>query len=163
MVRELKQYHKGEPVVKGVVEVHSCYSIEQGEARPIPCACRKVVSVALAHEMIKRGEAEWVVGYDKAQPYHEGMKICLTGRTTQTPRCATIEKAHIERAYVNGNLEEVARIEEYGALTRAIRESITKMIPEEEFLRNREQDWGIPVLQFIEDNRTPGGVNREDR
>lgn len=150
-------------MIKGVVEVHSCYCIELGEPRPVPCACRKIVSTAKAKELVKLGGAEWVIGYDKAKPYHDGGKICLTGRMNQTPRAATIDDVHIERAYVDGYLEEKARIEEYGTLTRETRSAITKYVPEEEFLVGYWNDWGIPVLQFVEDNRTLGGINREDR
>ena len=113
--------------------------------------------------MVKLGGAEWVIGYDKAKPYHDGGKICLTGRMNQTPRAATIDDVHIERAYVDGYLEEKTRIEEYGTLTRETRSAITKYVPEEEFLVGYWNDWGIPVLQFVEDNRTLGGINREDR
>ena len=150
-------------MVKGVVEVHSCYNIELGDPRPTVCACRRIVSIATANKMVKTGAAEWVVGYDRPKPYHDGGKICLTGRTAKTPRCATIEKAHIERAYVDNDLEEKTRIDEYGLLTLSVRLEIMKAIPEDEFLEGRETDWGIPVLQFIEDNRTLGGINREDR
>lgn len=38
--------------------------------------------------------------------------------TTQVKKSPTIEKAHIERAYVDGRRDEQLRIEEYGALTK---------------------------------------------
>jgi hypothetical protein len=159
--------------VKGVVEVHSCYNIELGEPRPVPCACRKIVSIVVANQLVKLGAADWETGYDRRKPYPDGGKICLTGRTSKTPRCATIEKAHIERAYVDNDLEEKTRIEDYGALTKAVRMEITKKIPEKDFLEGCQMewgflegyncDWGIPVLQFTENNRTFGGINREER
>jgi hypothetical protein len=43
----------------------------------------------------------------------------------KTPRVATIEKAHIERAYVYDNKEAQERIEEYGRLTN---ETLTSFI-----------------------------------
>jgi hypothetical protein len=39
----------------------------------------------------------------------------------KTPRVATIESEHIERAYVDGNREAAARIEEYGRLIQEAR------------------------------------------
>lgn len=150
-------------MVKGVVEVHSCYCIELGEPRPILCACRKIVSIAKANELVKLGGAEWVIGYDRLKPYHDGGKICLTGRMNQTPRAATIDDVHIERAYVDGYLEEKVRIDEYGRLSVEVITSLTKEVPEEEFQKKKDADWGIPVLQFIGENRTQGGINREER
>ena len=150
-------------VVKGVVEVHSCYCIELGEPRPLLCACRKIVSRAKANEMVKLGGAEWVIGYDRVKPYREGGKICLTGRMNQTPRAATIDGVHIERAYVDGYSEEKARIEEYGRLNYDELAYLFVAVPEADFQKKKDADWGIPVLQFTEDNRTFGGINREER
>jgi len=44
----------------------------------------------------------------------------------KTPRVATIEKAHIYRAYVDGNKEAAERIEEYGRLVLEARAFIGK-------------------------------------
>lgn len=38
--------------------------------------------------------------------------------TTKVKKSPTIEKAHMERAYVDGRQDEQLRIEEYGAITR---------------------------------------------
>jgi hypothetical protein len=150
-------------VVKGVVEVHSCYCIELGEPRPIPCACRKIVSTAKANELVKLGGAEWVIGYDRSKPYHDGRKICLTGRMNQTPRAATIDDVHIERAYVDGYQEEKSRIEEYGKLNYDELAYLFVNVSAADFRKQEDADWGIPVLQFTENNRTLGGINREER
>lgn len=46
-----------------------------------------------------------------------GKEIFRSAISKQTPRSATIEKSHIERAYVYGQDEEQQRIEEYGRST----------------------------------------------
>jgi hypothetical protein len=48
---------------------------------------------------------------------HDGKIIYKSVLAKQTPRVATIEKAHIERAYVQNDAAEQARIEAYGLMT----------------------------------------------
>ena len=146
--------------MKKDVRVHKCYSIELGEPRPISCKCRLTVSVEEAENMVKKGTAEWVVGYDRPKAYQDGGQVCFTGKMLRTPRGATIEKAHIERAYLfGGNEEERKRIEIYGLLTLLARVSVGKKY---EALKiepegGRENEWGRPILIFG-DERTPGGI-----
>lgn len=140
-----------------IVRVHTCYSIELGEPRPIGCKCREYVSVEEAENRIKKGAARWVVGYDRPKPYEDGSQICMTGRTKKTPRGATIEKAHIERAYVDGDAEEQRRIETYGLLTLLTRLSCGKTLKRHEIEPpGRETDWGRPILTFFNDDRVRG-------
>lgn len=140
--------------MKKDVKVHKCYSIEFGEPRPIGCKCRWTVSVKEAEDMVKKGTADWVVGYDRPKPYQDGGQICLTGRMLRTPRGATIEKAHIERAYLfGGNDEEKARIEIYGLMTLLARVSVGKNYErlKSEPIDGREKDWGRAILFFGDD------------
>jgi hypothetical protein len=72
-------------------------------------------------------------------------------KTTQVKRSPTIEKAHIERAYVNGNRAEQMRIEEYGILTRAYLSSlISGYEPFDDPIKGvgREYDWGRSFYRF---------------
>jgi hypothetical protein len=133
-------------VRKSGVEVHTCYSIELSEPRPIVCACRKIVSIHVAKKLVKEGSAEWVVGYDRPKPYHDGGKICMVGRSKCTPRGATIEKAHIERAYVKGDLEEQIRINEYGKMSIEVITALIKQVPADKFDAHFKAQWGRPAF-----------------
>ena len=117
------------------------------------CRCRKLVEYAVANEMVKFGEAMWIVvsrergmqtvtcplcgptdiskscdvckgtGVTEVpavwDTYTEDI-VLINHRTktnkVSTPRVATIESEHIERAYVDGVKEAAERIEEYGQL-----------------------------------------------
>lgn len=139
------------------VKVHTCYSIEMNEPRPVPCECRKLVSVSEADDMVRKGMAQYVVGYDRPKLYEDGSQVCMTGRLKRTPRGATIEKAHMERAYLfGGDLEERYRIEMYGFLTLMARISVGKtFVPfGTEPAGGREKDYGRPVLYIPGDDRT---------
>jgi hypothetical protein len=151
----------------GLSRVHHCISQEmvaQGLEEPPAkkCNCRKFIAYKQADEMVKKGEARWVVTarergtQEKICPLCHGdedVKNCAgcngNGKHTvaavwdtynndivlvsraavdlkekkyrpalamKTPRVATIESEHIERAYVDGNRAAQARIEEYGYL-----------------------------------------------
>lgn len=82
--------------------------------------------------------------------------MCMIGRQKQTPRGATIEEPHIERAYVSGDLEERVRIEWYGLLTLLSRVTVgrTGIVPLRfESAYGREHDYGRPILYFPADYR----------
>ncbi|SRR6266568_102798 len=114
------------------VLVHTCYSIEAGDPKPTICACRKFVSSAVSKKLLAEGLAEYVLKYDRKVPYHSGTEVCLVNRKKSTPRAATIEKAHILRAYVAGDLEEQERINEYGRMAKDLRNGITKLYDDAE-------------------------------
>jgi hypothetical protein len=142
------------------IRVHSCFDIEAGELLPMVCACRQDVAIKTAQSMVGRGEADWVTFTEKK---YEHSAVCLiAGLKRRTPRAATIDSKHIERAYVEGDLEERVRINTYGQLNRSMLRSLTTHISEEAFEAGK-RDWGIPILSFIEDNRTPGGINKEKK
>jgi hypothetical protein len=142
---------------KKMVLVHSCFDIELGDPLPSLCACRQWKTLHEAQGMVSRHEAEVVKGT-------EYRHICLLeGMARRTPRSATIDAKHIDRAYVQRDMEEKHRINEYGALNKKFLTDLIRYVPEAEFNRNKEKDWGIPILQFVEDNRTPGGINKETR
>lgn len=148
-------------------KVHHCISqemVSQGLEEPPArkCNCRKFIPYKIADEMVKKGEARWVVIARERGTQEEVCTLCNgnteikncascagTGKHTvaavwdtykhdivlvsqasvdikekkyrpalamKTPRVATIESEHIERAYVEGVPEAAARIEEYGML-----------------------------------------------
>src|SRR5271154_5672664 len=94
---------------KKTVAVHTCFSVELAEALPSLCACRRKITLHQAKRWVRTGLAEWIsVG---KRTYHD--KICMiNGSAQRTPRAATIDKAHIERAYTSDHgLEERVRID----------------------------------------------------
>lgn len=141
------------------VLIHSCYDVSAGEACPSVCACRLRGDVNQAKRMVGEGIAEWVT--DGKRTFHNA--VCLIGgMSRRTPRAATIDSKHIFRAYVRGSLEEQERINEYGDLSRKLILDLIRYVPEHTFDAMKKTGIDVPVLQFTEDNRTPGGVSEEN-
>lgn len=141
------------------VLVHTCYAIADGQARPGLCACYQKVTPAVAKRMIGENIAEWVITQGNRTIHNA---ICIIGGSSRrTPRAATIDAKHITRAYIGRNLEERVRIDEYGDLSRKVILDMVQHIPASEFDKNKNESLNVPVLQFIGDNRTPGGVSEE--
>lgn len=159
--------------IKKNVQVHVCYAIELSEQKPNKCQCRMWVTRDQAEDMVCSGLARYVVRYERSKPYEDDRQICLVGKAKKTPRCATIEKTHMERAYLDGDLEDQARVNAYGMLTLLariqvgkarviIRDGAQRAVPnfvEHNFEPEggREKDFGVPIFFFTEDNRTEGG------
>ena len=81
----------------------------------------------------------------------------------KTPRVATIEKAHIIRAYVNGNKDEQERIEAYGLMTLETRIAMPIGVepPDDPSTgTGRNCDWGRSPFAKISDERTSLGLGR---
>jgi hypothetical protein len=82
----------------------------------------------------------------------------------KTPRVATVEKSHIERAYVDGNKDEIERIEAYGLmiLEARIEMGIKPEPPDDPTTgAGRNFDWGRTPFARIADERTnQGGVGK---
>jgi hypothetical protein len=144
------------------VQVHVCYAIELSEQKPKKCRCRLWVTREQSEDLVCSGMARHVVRYDRAKPYEDDRQICLLGKAGKTPRCATIEKAHLERAYVDGDIEEQRRVNVYGLLTLLERiKAGKKFVPSKfEPEGGRETDLNIPIFSFVEDQRTKGGYTR---
>jgi hypothetical protein len=157
--------------------IHHCISqemVSQGLEEPPAkkCKCRKFIPYKKADQMVKAGEARWVVTARECGTREvicslckgeETVKNCAqcagSGKQTEaavwdtynydivlvsqasadlkekkyrpalamkTPRVATIEEEHIHRAYLDGNKDAAARIEEYGMLILDARAFIGK-------------------------------------
>lgn len=105
--------------------------------------------------MVGRNEAEWVKGTDHRH-------ACLIGgMARRTPRSATIDDKHIERAYVECDLEEKTRINEYGKLNSDFIKSLRLFVQATKFDEIKKQNIDIPVIQNNDDNRTVGGFTEE--
>jgi hypothetical protein len=141
------------------VLVHTCFNIADGERLNGLCACYQIVTPIVANRMVAENVAAWVTDGEQVS----SNAICVIGGSSRrTPRAATIDAKHIARAYVSNNLEDKARIDVYGELTKKVWTDLVKEIPTDEFEENKNKSLNIPVLQFIGDNRTPGGVSEEN-
>ncbi len=91
---------------------------------------------------------------------HDGRMIYRSVLAKQTPRVATIEKAHIERAYVQNNADEQERIEAYGLMTLEARiEMGINAEPDDnpEEWAGRNFDHGRSPYARISDERSSNG------
>jgi hypothetical protein len=153
--------------------VHHCpdqVKIAEGSKEPpaAKCRCRKYYTLHKATELVRRGDATWVVLRRHLEPQEATCHLCKadpevkncanckgtgveiktievntygedlvlvsqtpvnskTGRpekkrssalAQKTPRSATVEKGHIQRAYLELQKEAAERIEEYGLMNR---------------------------------------------
>lgn len=94
----------------------------------------------------------------------DGVLVYRSVKSKQTPRVATIEKAHIYRAYVDGDKEEQERIEVYGELILQARIDMgIKPEPADDPKTGtgRNCDFGRSPFARIADERTSiGGVGK---
>lgn len=133
-------------VDKKTVRVHTCFSAE--DEMPSLCACRRMIFRHQADRWVRTGMAVWISIGKRA--FRD--KICmLDGSAQRTPRAATIDKAHIERAYASDHgLEERVRIEEYGQLNREVLLALVQVVPAWKFDEDESRDYGVPVVYDIE-------------
>jgi hypothetical protein len=120
-----------------------------GEMRPAKCRCSYRVTSAEAEHLVKNGIANWLITdwrYNEDRKVFfpvEGPNLVWGGKQAEdlglvrsslaakTPRVQTIEKAHIERAFVGtaahpeGDPEEQARINLWGELSRQVIQELT--------------------------------------
>jgi hypothetical protein len=139
-------------VDKKTVTIHTCFSQRAGEEMPPKCACRRKTDPADARRLVALDNVDWIIIGKRT--FRD--KVCVVIEVSQkTPRVATIEKAHIERAYANdpkdpSGAEERERIEEYGRLTLASWNAMVRLVPAAEFDEGDDHDFGIPVVYDIE-------------
>jgi hypothetical protein len=161
------------------VLVHSCFSSESVGAVSIKmggktsekifvnfpnanCRCQKHITRHQRNERLAHGELYVILRHNSASlQVPEWNEVVETGKEDRCPRGATIEKAHIERAYVSDSPtqreEEQKRIEAYntvnqqalatlGAIPIRVRGKLTPPIPRELTMRLPEEPctthWG---------------------
>lgn len=120
------------------VLVHSCFDQSIGVPRPAKCRCRYRISLEDAREYVQQGKASWlIVDYKNTVPVESWNLVW--GRTQeageetetrgafakQTPRVQTIERAHMERAYVDGKKADIERINAWGELQHEVWTKLT--------------------------------------
>jgi hypothetical protein len=143
---------------KKTVSVHTCFSLDLGEELPSLCACRRKITLFQAKRWVRTGLSEWIaVG---KRTFHD--KICMiNGSAQRTPRAATIDKAHIERAYTSDHgLEDRVRIETYGQINKEELAKLVRVVPSYEFDDGFDLDYGRSILYIPGDCRTPGGIGK---
>lgn len=114
-----------------------------GEIRPEKCRCSYRVTTVEAEALVKNGIADYLITdwrYNEEKKVFfpiEGPNLVWGGKQAEnlglvrsslaakTPRVMTIEKANLERAYVDGRQDEIDRIEIWGELARGVLESLT--------------------------------------
>ncbi len=122
------------------VLVHACFDQRLGQLRPLTCRCRYRVSVDEANDFVAQGKADWIiVDWRNGFPV-EGANLVWGARpekqrdkdeklssayALKTPRVQTIEKAHIERAFVNGKQDDLDRINAWGELAHEVIAELT--------------------------------------
>jgi hypothetical protein len=133
-------------VDKKTVRVHTCFSPE--EEMPLVCACRRDIMRHQADRWVSTGMAVWI----SIGKRHFRDKICmLDGSSQRTPRAATIDKAHIERAYASDHgLEEQARIEAYGEMSQQVLLAMVRVVPAWKCDEDEAKDFGVPVVYDTE-------------
>ncbi len=150
--------------MKKDILVHSCFSIDKGESLPPHrkpkrrkgqpkyqgpiCRCRKTVDLEpsspewpwinkeTAQDLVEVGLAQWI----------DNTQIGLTGRVNKTPRGPTIEKAHMETAYVSNEVREIVEMVQHGWINESkyINNYVSPEEAQEE--RARIEEYGILTL-----------------
>src|SRR5258708_3965798 len=113
------------------VLIHSCFDQSIGELRPAKCRCRLRISLEEARQYVKEGKASWlIIDYKNMVPVEswnlvwgreqedDEDKETRGAYAKQTPRVQTIEKAHIERAYIDGKRADIDRINVWGEMSQ---------------------------------------------
>lgn len=112
--------------------MHGCFDQRLGDPRPEKCNCRYRISWDDALEYVQQGKADWIiVGWKRGFP-KLGTNLVWGARPEKNrdkdeklssayalkcPRVHTVEKADIERAYVNQYQQDIDRIEAWGQLS----------------------------------------------
>jgi hypothetical protein len=114
-----------------------------GQTRPKKCRCSYRVSAEDAKALVEKSIAAWIVvdwRFNEDKKYFfpiEGANLVWGGKQAEdmglvrsslaqkTPRVMTLEKANLERAYVDERKDEQERIEIWGEMQRKVWADIT--------------------------------------
>jgi len=131
-----------------LMEIWEEAAVQLGETRPRNCRCSYRVTVADAEKLVKNGIADYLITdwrYNEEKKTFfpapnsnlvwggkqaEDLGLVKSSYAQKTPRVQTIEKAHMERAYLDGKKEDLERIEVWGQLQREVWASITVSYPD---------------------------------
>jgi hypothetical protein len=115
-------------------------------------SCKRTGEVDVSYQIETLGTDIVLVTAGSAND--DGALIYRPVLALKTPRVATIEKSHIEKAYVEGNKEEQQRIEEYGLLILQARIDMGIGITPP------DDDYGRSPFARISDERTTLGIGK---
>ena len=163
--------------------IHHCFDQAAGSPRPKKCRCRYRVTSEQAKKLVEEGLASYLivdwkkdsagqsvpvtswnlVWGSKHEDKDEELEAVRSAFALKTPRVQTIEKAHMERAYIGtkefpkGSPIEIERINEWGRLAQQVISDLTVEIAPD-FIDPFE---GKPVFYFIGyEPRTKGGYSK---
>jgi hypothetical protein len=161
-----------------VMEIWEEAAVQLGETRPTSCRCSYRVTITDAEKLVKNGIADYLITdwrYNEEKKTFfpapnanlvwggkqaEDLGLVKSSYAQKTPRVQTIEKAHMERAYLDGKKEDLERIEVWGQLQREVWASITVSYPDlwECPFKGRTV---LPLIGF--DQRTAAGKDVDRR
>lgn len=144
-----------ERIDTGAVRRYECDICDGGDK--FTTSCRKCDGSGVVLERVffeKNHPTDIVVASVASIGVKKGLEVYRYAHFKQVPRAATIEKAHMQRAFLDGDKEEIQRIEDYGELTKRLWADITWAVPAEWVDPTKDQ----PVFAFGTDQRTTGSI-----
>ncbi len=120
---------------------------------PIKCACRKMVTLSEANDLIETGQAEQVFKVKRGTIETDHLAVWMS-QERQVPRVDLISAADIDRAYVHDIQSSIDYIEEVHAMYMENRAKL--IVPFRE-----DPTEGRLLFPFPNEGRTSGGYKKE--
>ncbi len=133
------------------------YVEDGGLYRQLPmCRCRKRLTELEAKTLIRNSDAQPVFKVVGGEPI-ECVGEIWAAQAVRVPRCGLNNtKAHLERAYLDGNRQSQLDIEIGHQLTMRFRQQLIRMVPAEGYDRTeREQSGRVCFTNFKEERDNP--------
>lgn len=166
------------PRKDGMVLAHHCLA-GGGTFDPYrPCRCKLLVTEDEAQILV---EEKGFVDLATREPVFTGGPIVQPGKLLRVPRCPTLERPHLERAFNTNDLygksieelkkiveadhqlrqaEERYRVEAWGELAKAFIARLVREVDAATFDKQMAHDWGRPMtFGGAEDERTSHGTD----
>ncbi len=155
-----------------LAEIWEEAAVQLGETRPKNCRCSYRVSTADAEQLVKNGIADYLITewrYNEEKKVYfpapnsnlvwggkqaEELGLVKSSYAAKTPRVMTIEKANVERAYLDERQDEIDRIEIWGELQRGVWQALVQEYAHD-WVDPFEGRTVLPLIGF--DQRSPKG------
>lgn len=174
------------PRTDGMTAVHFCLSGGPSTTHPFNvlfCRCKQKVKPEEATRLIEEGGFVDLVS--RQEVFTDGPIVCVS-KFLRSPRCPTVERPHVERAFLTTSKYETAyptgeeierlrsivaqdraaredeerlRIEIYFELNRAFLKKITIEVESDAFDKAEAESWGRPMTFGAQDERTSHGAD----
>lgn len=144
-----------------VTGIETCPICQNGDTKKSCQHCRGAGEIEKTYPIVKHGTD--IVLVTTGSPDDKGFLVYKPVLSKQTPRTATIEKSHIERAYVEGNADEAERIEFYGLMILQARIDMgigVEPADDPKTGTGRGCDYGRSPFARISDERTSLGIGK---